>query len=70
MPCSPDWAHSVHFNGWREPVTVQVSRPLNWVVVAHLVAQSRKSLIVSLRRLRLRAAARVARAILGALCAS
>ena len=32
-------------------MTVQGSRPFYWVVVAHLVAQSRESLTVSLRRL-------------------
>src|SRR5918996_1483498 len=39
----------VWFNGWRESVTVQVSRPIAGVAVAHLVAQSRESLTVSLR---------------------
>jgi hypothetical protein len=27
---------AVRFNGWRESMTVQVSRPFDWVVVAHL----------------------------------
>ena len=43
-PTAPDRFHAmlaplgapVPFNGWRESVTVQVSRPFAWVVVAHL----------------------------------
>lgn len=41
----------VRFNAWRESVTVQVSRRIDRVVVAHLVAQSRDSLTISVRRL-------------------
>jgi hypothetical protein len=44
----------VRFNGWRESVIVQVRRPFGWVVVAHLVAQSRESLTVSPQTLRRR----------------
>jgi hypothetical protein len=41
----------VRFNAWRDSVTVQVGRPFDPVVVAHLVAQSRDSLTVSVRTL-------------------
>src|SRR4028119_2343388 len=39
----------VRFNGWCESGTVRESKPFNCGVVAHLVAQLRKLLTVSLR---------------------